>query len=94
MARSFNICPQIDPIVITRVPGVALDTLFLIVIQALAVIFLGRFLHLFLRRYNQPSAVSQILVRIHYACSVVGFGVLDRSRLQKHGAAALARSPC
>ncbi|TKW11662.1 hypothetical protein SEVIR_6G247200v4 [Setaria viridis] len=64
MARSFNICPQIDPIVITRVPGVALDTLFLVVIQALAVIFLARFLHLFLRRYNQPSAVSQILAGV------------------------------
>jgi hypothetical protein len=63
MARSFNICPQIDPLVTTRVPGVALDMLFLVIIQALAVIFLAKFIHLFLRRYNQPSAVSQILVR-------------------------------
>ncbi|WVZ91744.1 hypothetical protein U9M48_037873 [Paspalum notatum var. saurae] len=61
MARSFNLCPQIDPLVLTRVPGVALDMLFLVVIQALAVILLGKFIHLFLRRYNQPSAVSQIL---------------------------------
>ncbi|OEL24983.1 Cation/H(+) antiporter 1, partial [Dichanthelium oligosanthes] len=64
MARSFNICPHIDPVVMTRVPGVALDTLFLIVLQALAVILLGKFLHLFLRRYNQPSAVSQILAGV------------------------------
>jgi Kef-type K+ transport system membrane component KefB len=50
-------------LVTTRVPGVALDMLFLVIIQALAVIFLAKFIHLFLRRYNQPSAVSQILVR-------------------------------
>jgi hypothetical protein len=67
MARSFNICPQIDPLVTTRVPGVALDMLFLVIIQALAVIFLAKFIHLFLRRYNQPSAVSQILVRTRVA---------------------------
>ncbi|CAO2207538.1 unnamed protein product [Urochloa humidicola] len=64
MARSFNVCPDIDPIVMTRVPGVALDTLFLIVIQVLAIIFLARFIHLFLRRYNQPTAVSQILAGV------------------------------
>ncbi|CAO2190363.1 unnamed protein product [Urochloa humidicola] len=64
MARSFNVCPEVDPIVMTRVPGVALDTLFLVLIQAVAVIFLARFLHLFLRRYNQPTAVSQILAGV------------------------------
>ncbi|KAJ1269569.1 hypothetical protein BS78_07G221900 [Paspalum vaginatum] len=64
MARSFNICPQIDPLVLTRVPGVALDMLFLVVIQAFAVILLAKFIHLFLRRYNQPSAVSQILAGV------------------------------
>lgn len=52
MARSFNICPQIDPLVVTRVPGVALDMLFLVIIQALAVILLAKFIHLFLQRYN------------------------------------------
>jgi Kef-type K+ transport system membrane component KefB len=46
------------------IPGVALDMLFLVAIQALIVIVLSKFLHLFLRRYNQPSAVSQILVRV------------------------------
>jgi len=64
MARSLPICPQIDTAALTRIPGVSLDMLFLVVIQALAVIFLAKFLHLFLRRYNQPSAVSQSLVRI------------------------------
>lgn len=45
------------------IPGVALDMLFLVALQGAAVIVIGKFLHLFLRRYNQPSAVSQILVR-------------------------------
>ncbi|CAL5014007.1 unnamed protein product [Urochloa decumbens] len=71
MGRSFNVCPDIDPIVMTRVPGVALDTLFLIVIQVLAVIFLSRFIHLLLGRYNQPTAVSQILAGV----AVSGMGL-------------------
>ncbi|XP_062199860.1 cation/H(+) antiporter 2-like [Phragmites australis] len=59
MARSivdcgFNISVQ----------NVALDTLFLIVIQAAVVIALGKFIHLSLRRHNQPSAISQILAGI------------------------------
>ncbi|RLN03673.1 cation/H(+) antiporter 15-like [Panicum miliaceum] len=64
MARSLPTSPQIDTAVLTRVPGVSLDMLFLVVIQALAVIYLAKFLHLFLRRYNQPSAVSQILAGV------------------------------
>ncbi|KAG2580558.1 hypothetical protein PVAP13_6NG355300 [Panicum virgatum] len=64
MARSLPICPQIDTAALTRIPGVSLDMLFLVVLQALAVIFLAKFLHLFLRRYNQPSAVSQILAGV------------------------------
>jgi hypothetical protein len=64
MARSlFNVCQQVDPLVRSPIPGLALDMLFLVVVQAAAVIVLAKFLHLFLRRYNQPSAVSQILVR-------------------------------
>jgi hypothetical protein len=64
MARSlFNVCQQVDPLVRSPNPGLALDMLFLVVVQAAAVIVLAKFLHLFLRRYNQPSAVSQILVR-------------------------------
>lgn len=43
--------------------NVSLDTLFLIVLQAVVVIALAKFIHLFLRRQNQPSAISQILVR-------------------------------
>jgi hypothetical protein len=70
MARSFNICPQIDPLVTTRVPGVALDMLFLVIIQALAVIFLAKFIHLFLRRYNQPSAVSHLDPRLPSRSSI------------------------
>ncbi|KAL6646315.1 hypothetical protein ACP70R_017923 [Stipagrostis hirtigluma subsp. patula] len=64
MGRSISICPQIDAKVLTPVPGVALDMLILVAIQALAVIVLAKFLHLFLRRYNQPSAVSQILAGV------------------------------
>ncbi|KAL6661955.1 hypothetical protein ACP70R_001339 [Stipagrostis hirtigluma subsp. patula] len=64
MGRSISICPQIDATVLTPVPGVALDMLILVAIQALAVIVLAKFLHLFLRRYNQPSAVSQILAGV------------------------------
>lgn len=71
MGRSFSICPNIDFVVATRVPGVSLDMLFLVIIQALAVILLAKFIHLFLRRYNQPSAVSQILVRTRVSRSAV-----------------------
>lgn len=45
------------------VKSAALDTLFLIVIQAALVISLGKFIHLSLRRHNVPSAISQIIVR-------------------------------
>ncbi|KAF8749903.1 hypothetical protein HU200_011743 [Digitaria exilis] len=64
MGRSFKVCLEVDPAVITPVPGIALDTLFLVILQAFAVIFLSKFLHLFLRRYNQPSAISQILAGV------------------------------
>ncbi|TVU04595.1 hypothetical protein EJB05_47714, partial [Eragrostis curvula] len=64
MGRAYYVCPQLDPLVRTPIPGVALDMLFLVTIQALLVIVLGKFLHLFLRRYNQPSAVSQILAGV------------------------------
>jgi hypothetical protein len=47
------------------VANTALDTLFLIVIQALVVIALGMFIHLALRRHNLPSAISLIIVRTH-----------------------------
>jgi len=47
----------------STVKNVALDTLFLIVLQAAVVIALGKFIHLGLRRHNLPSATSQILVR-------------------------------
>lgn len=43
--------------------NVALDTLFLIILQTAVVIALGKFIHLGLRRHNLPSATSQILVR-------------------------------
>ncbi|KAF0910695.1 hypothetical protein E2562_004687 [Oryza meyeriana var. granulata] len=46
------------------VQNVSLDTLFLIVIQAAAVVVLGKFIHLSLRRHNQPSAISQIIAGI------------------------------
>ncbi|WVZ65758.1 hypothetical protein U9M48_015072 [Paspalum notatum var. saurae] len=46
------------------VQNTALDTLFLIVLQAAVVIALGKFIHLALRRYNLPSATSQILAGI------------------------------
>lgn len=58
----------------TPIPGVALDMLFLVAIQGAAVIVIGKFLHLFLRRYNQPSAVSQILVRIQLTSGLVILG--------------------
>ncbi|CAN6211399.1 unnamed protein product [Urochloa humidicola] len=48
----------------STVHNVALDTLFLIVLQAAVVIALGKFIHLGLRRYNLPSAMSQILAGI------------------------------
>ncbi|CAL5087043.1 unnamed protein product [Urochloa decumbens] len=48
----------------STVQNVALDTLFLIVLQAAVVIALGKFIHLGLRRYNLPSAMSQILAGI------------------------------
>jgi uncharacterized protein (DUF697 family) len=63
MARSYYICSHIDPLALSPIPGIALDTLFLVAIQALAVILVSKFFHLFLRRYNQPSVISQILVR-------------------------------
>ncbi|KAL6601642.1 hypothetical protein ACP70R_044862 [Stipagrostis hirtigluma subsp. patula] len=46
------------------VQNVALDTLFLIVIQAAVAIALGKFIHLSLRRHNLPSAISQLLAGI------------------------------
>ncbi|PUZ71791.1 hypothetical protein GQ55_2G342900 [Panicum hallii var. hallii] len=48
----------------STVKNVALDTLFLIVLQAAVVIALGKFIHLGLRRHNLPSATSQILAGI------------------------------
>jgi hypothetical protein len=59
MARPVD-C-DLDP----ELQNVSLDTLFLIVLQATVVIALGKFIHLSLRRHNQPSAISQILVRMH-----------------------------
>uniref|UniRef100_A0A0E0M427 Uncharacterized protein n=1 Tax=Oryza punctata TaxID=4537 RepID=A0A0E0M427_ORYPU len=44
--------------------NVSLDTLFLIVIQGAAVIVLGKFIHLSLRRHNLPSAISQLIAGI------------------------------
>ncbi|KAG8048226.1 hypothetical protein GUJ93_ZPchr0008g12665 [Zizania palustris] len=64
MARSYYICSHIDLFGTTPIPGIALDTLFLVAIQALAVIVLSKFFHLFLRRYNQPSAISQIVAGV------------------------------
>uniref|UniRef100_A0A0D9XG90 Uncharacterized protein n=1 Tax=Leersia perrieri TaxID=77586 RepID=A0A0D9XG90_9ORYZ len=46
------------------VQNVSLDTLFLIVIQAAAVVVIGKFIHLSLRRHNLPSAISQIIAGI------------------------------
>jgi hypothetical protein len=69
MARdymSYYACSHpIDRLGWTPIPGIALDTLFLVVIQALAVIVLSHLFHSFLRRYNQPTAISQILVIIN-----------------------------
>ena len=59
MARPVD-C-DLDP----ELQNVSLDTLFLIVLQAAVVIALGKFIHLSLRRHNQPSAISQIIVRVH-----------------------------
>ncbi|BAH94415.1 cation/H(+) antiporter 15 isoform X2 [Oryza sativa Japonica Group] len=64
MARSYYICSHIDPLALSPIPGIALDTLFLVAIQALAVILVSKFFHLFLRRYNQPSVISQILAGV------------------------------
>ncbi|CAM0954140.1 unnamed protein product [Alopecurus aequalis] len=68
MARdymSYYACSHpIDTLGWTPIPGIALDTLFLIVIQALASIALSSLFHVFLRRYNQPTAVSQILAGV------------------------------
>uniref|UniRef100_J3MV36 Cation/H+ exchanger transmembrane domain-containing protein n=1 Tax=Oryza brachyantha TaxID=4533 RepID=J3MV36_ORYBR len=64
MARSYYICSHIDPLALSYIPGIALDTLFLVAIQALAVVVLSKFFHLFLRRYNQPSVISQILAGV------------------------------
>uniref|UniRef100_A0ACD5YD16 Uncharacterized protein n=1 Tax=Avena sativa TaxID=4498 RepID=A0ACD5YD16_AVESA len=58
MARPID-C-DLDP----QLQNVSLDTLFLIVLQATVVIALGKFIHLSLRRHNQPSAISQILAGI------------------------------
>uniref|UniRef100_J3MZR2 Cation/H+ exchanger transmembrane domain-containing protein n=1 Tax=Oryza brachyantha TaxID=4533 RepID=J3MZR2_ORYBR len=46
------------------VQNVSLDTLFLIVIQGAAVVVLGKFIHLSLRRHNLPSAISQIIAGV------------------------------
>lgn len=62
MGRASLCSENIDRLVWTPVPGIALDTLFLLVIQALAVILLSNLFHSLLRRYNQPNAISQILV--------------------------------
>ncbi|KAM0836444.1 hypothetical protein ACQ4PT_062324 [Festuca glaucescens] len=65
MARDFmsyySCSHPVDTLGWTPIPGIALDTLFLVVIQALAVIVLSSLFHSFLRRYNQPTAISQIL---------------------------------
>ncbi|XP_048547591.1 cation/H(+) antiporter 2-like [Triticum urartu] len=58
MARPMN-CD-----LVLELQNVSLDTLFLIVLQAVVVIALGKFIHLSLRRHNQPSAISQILAGI------------------------------
>ncbi|KAL6844640.1 hypothetical protein ACP4OV_025299 [Aristida adscensionis] len=46
------------------VQNVALDTLFLVVIQAALAIVLGKFIHLSLRHRHVPSAISQLLAGI------------------------------
>ncbi|KAM0858922.1 hypothetical protein ACQ4PT_047522 [Festuca glaucescens] len=59
---SYYSCSNpVDTLGWTPIPGIALDTLFLVVIQALAVIVLSSLFHSFLHRYNQPTAISQIL---------------------------------
>lgn len=58
MARSIDCATD------SSVKNVALDTLFLIVLQAAVVIALGKFIHLGLRRHNLPSATSQIIAGI------------------------------
>jgi hypothetical protein len=64
MARSIDCATD------SSVKNVALDTLFLIVLQAAVVIALGKFIHLGLRRHNLPSATSQIIVRRRHACTI------------------------
>ncbi|KAG8050377.1 hypothetical protein GUJ93_ZPchr0009g299 [Zizania palustris] len=59
MATSADDC-GVDP----AVQNVSVDTLFLIVIQVAAVVALGKFIHLSLRRHNQPSAISQIIAGV------------------------------
>ncbi|CAM0953517.1 unnamed protein product [Alopecurus aequalis] len=62
---SYYACSHpIDTLGWTPIPGIALDTLFLVVIQALASIALSHLFHIFLRRYNQPTAISQILAGV------------------------------
>jgi len=63
MARSIDCASD------SSVKNVALDTLFLIVLQAAVVIALGKFIHLGLCRHNLPSATSQIIVRTRHACT-------------------------
>ncbi|CAD6223946.1 unnamed protein product [Miscanthus lutarioriparius] len=58
MARSIDCASD------SSVKNVALDTLFLIVLQAAVVIALGKFIHLGLCRHNLPSATSQIIAGI------------------------------
>uniref|UniRef100_A0A0D9XAL9 Uncharacterized protein n=1 Tax=Leersia perrieri TaxID=77586 RepID=A0A0D9XAL9_9ORYZ len=64
MARSYYICSHIDPLGLSPIPGIALDTLFLVAIHALAVVLLSKLFHLFLRRYHQPTAISQVLAGV------------------------------
>uniref|UniRef100_M8BYK3 K(+)/H(+) antiporter 13 n=1 Tax=Aegilops tauschii TaxID=37682 RepID=M8BYK3_AEGTA len=61
MGRVSLCSEDVDPLVWTPVPGIAVDTLFLLVIQALAIILVSNLFHSLLRRYNQPNAISQIL---------------------------------
>jgi Kef-type K+ transport system membrane component KefB len=80
MARSVISCR-------ISIANTALDTLFLIVIQALIVIALGKFIHLALRRHNLPSAISQIIVgvRINNAPSPLTFLELVLIRISRRG---------
>ncbi|CAM0952807.1 unnamed protein product [Alopecurus aequalis] len=58
MARAVDCDPD------RELQNVSLDTLFLIVLQAAVAIALGKFIHLSLRRHNQPSAISQIIAGV------------------------------